>query len=398
VENRDDWPMSGFGVAEIVISGGVLGGIAGSWIAVIRAQARRERALLKEHARVNRATAAAGEAAEDDEVFAPEEIRRSIGGVLALAEAVWRSEDISELKDRPDAHMIRAWARSRESWMGSGLEAVGPPSIDLLRVVNRGDEAEDRVVARVRLQVHCKHPRPLGDDVFGKLVARRHVHLDERWTLGRSENRWILLSVDGDPLAGPVLTAPLIPTRSHDMQRLREESLAELASTQKVAEGVRLSDLVPAHEQPALALLDLSIVDGRFLPALIAAALAHLIEAWEEASTGAETPLEKLASSNARASLLRPGGDKCLIMRDAMLKAWEPTRLELSRQPPAVEVALSVDAIRYVATADGDYLAGNAKDQHRMTLTWLLELADDAQTPWRLAASNSPARDIPAWS
>jgi hypothetical protein len=389
--------MSGFGAGEVVLSAGVLGGIAVSWIAVIRAQARHERALLKEHGRANHARAAAAEAAEEDAVFAPEEITRSVGGVLALAQALWRSEQISELKGRPDAHLIRAWVRSRESWMGSGLETVGQPSIDLLRVVNREDEAEDRVIARVRVQVRCKHPRPLGDDVFGKLVARRHVHLDERWTLGRSENRWMLLSVDGDPLAGPVLTAPLIPTPSHDLQRLREESLAELASTEKVAKGVRLSDLVPADEQPALALLDLSIVDGRFLPALIAAALAHLIEAWEEARTGPETPLQSLASTDARASLLHPSNDKRLIVRDAVLKSWEPTRLELPRQPPAVEVALTVDAIRYVATADGDYLAGNAEDHHSMALTWLLELADAAQTPWRLAASNNPAKDIPGW-
>src|SRR6266571_766077 len=146
--------MSGFGVGEIVISGSVLCGIAVSWLAVIRAQARRERALLKEHARANRATGAAAEAAEDDPVFAPEEIRRSVGGVLALGEALWRGEDISELKERPDAHLITAWARSRESWIGDGLEAAGQPSIDLLRVVNREDEAEDRVIARVRVQVH----------------------------------------------------------------------------------------------------------------------------------------------------------------------------------------------------------------------------------------------------
>jgi hypothetical protein len=344
------------------------------------------------------ATAAAAEAAEDDPVFSPEEIRRSVGDLFAFGEALWRSGDVSGLKNRPDAHLVKAWARSRESWIGGGLEAVGQPSIDLLRVVNRGDEAEDRVVARVRLDVHCKRPRPLGDDVFGKLVARRRVQLDERWTLGRSENKWMLLSVDGDPLAGPVLTAPLIPTRSHDAQRLREESLAELASAEKVAKDVRLSDLVTADEQPALALLDLSILDGRFLPALIAAALAHLLEAWEEASTGSETPLEKLASSNARASLLHPEGDKRLIVRDAVLKSWEPTGLALSRSPPAVDVALAVDAIRYVATAEGDYLAGNAQRSHHIALTWVLELADSAQTPWRLATSSNPAKDIPGWS
>jgi hypothetical protein len=282
--------------------------------------------------------------------------------------------------------------------MGGGLEIRGRPSVDLLRVVNRDDEAEDRVVLRVRLLVRCKHPKPLGDDLAGKLVARRRVHLDERWTLGRSAKRWMLLSVDGDPLAGPVLTAPLIPTRSHDTERLREESLAELAGAETVANDVNLSELVSADEPPSLALLDLSLVDGRFLPALIAAAIAHLAEAWEEAATGSQAPLESIASSSAIKTLLEPGAGKRLVVRDAVLRSWEPMQLELARRPPAIAVALTVDAIRFVTTTGGRYVAGRADEPRPMALTWALELTDTAQKPWHLVESNSPADAIPGWS
>jgi hypothetical protein len=275
--------------------------------------------------------------------------------------------------------------------LGSGLNVVGTPSIELLRVVNRDDEAEDRVVVRVRVRVHCRHPRE-------GLVATRRINLDERWTLGRSGSRWILLSMGGDPLAGPVLAAPLVRSRADDTERLREESLAELGDAQKVGDDVELGDLVDKDEPPALALLDLSILDGRFLPALIAAQLAHLLDAWEEAVSGSEAPFKERASTQARSALLRPGRGTHLVIQDVVLKSWEPTSLDLSRRPPAIEVTLEVDAIRYVANGRGRGRAGNEKEPRRMVLQWCLELTDSARAPWRLITSNNPAESIPGWT
>jgi hypothetical protein len=379
--------VSPLSVVEVVVAVGVLGPIAAVWIAGIRSGARHERAVLKEHARAYRAHYAAVEAAEDNPSFSPDAIEQSVTQVVALADSLWHSGKFDSLGGRPDASLIRAWARSRQSWLGSGLEAKGKPSIDLLRVVNRDDEAEDRVVVRVRLRVQCKLPR-----------QGRNMHLDERWTLGRSGSRWVLLSIGGDPLAGPVLSAPLVPNRSSDTERMREESLAELANAQKVGDDVALSDLVGADEPPGFALLDLSVRDSRFLPALIAAELAHLLEAWEEAVFGLGAPLEELASAEARSALLRPRPGERLVIRDAVLKSWKPTRLDLSRRPPVIEVALDVEAVRYVVTDKGRHCAGNETDVRRMALAWTLELVDSAQAPWHLAVSNSPAESIPGWS
>jgi hypothetical protein len=368
----------------------LLGGPAAYWIVAIRGAARHERAALREHAHATRAHYAAVEAAEDNPNFSPDAIEQSVTHVVALADGTWRGGASGALDGRPDAALVRAWARSCESFLGNGLEAIGKPSVDLLSVVNRDDEEEDRVVVRVRLRIHCKHPR-LGT------LGPHHVHLDERWTFGRRDSCWVLLSVGGDPLAGPVLTAPLIPTPSSDTERLREESLAELASAQKVDDNVVLTDLVSPDEPPSFALLDLSLVDNRFLPALIAAELAHLLESWEGAVTGSEAPLKERASVHARAALLRPARGIRLIVRDAVLRSWEPTRLDLSRQPAAIEVRLDVEAVRYVVRDDGSALAGNETDAHRMILTWMLELTDSARAPWRLITSNSPAEAIPGW-
>ncbi len=377
-----------------VFSAIVLGGIALSWALAIAGRARRERALLKAHRRAQRARGAAVEAGETDPLFAPEEIERSIGDVVAIGEALWRAGHVDALEGRADAHLIVAWARSREAWLGGSLEVSGKPLVDLLQVTNRNSEAEDRVIARVRLHVHRKRTWSLRAAV-GVVLERQRAVLDERWTLGRTKKRWALLSVDGDPLAGPVLSAPLLPTKAYDLGRLKEESLAELANRERAAKDVRLSDLVAADAPPALALLDLSIVDGRFLPALIAAELAHMVEAWEQATTGSDAPLNKLASAAAVAALLRPAPDQRLIVRDAALNSWQANKLHLDRRPPAVEVALTVAAVRYVATAERDYLAGNADAPHRVTLQWLLELTESPRRPWRLAESNNPASEIP---
>jgi hypothetical protein len=380
---------------SLAVSVLVVGGIAATWVSVVVGRARRERAELRAHGRAKRAKGAATEAAEESAFFSPEELDRAIDEMLKLAGAVWRSADSGERTGRPDELLIRGWARSREAWLGGTLELQGRPSVDLMQVVNRGGESEDRVIARVRLRLHCPDPKPFGEDSVGNLIARRHARLDERWTLGRSGGRWVLLSVEGDPLSGPVLSAPLVPTSSADLRRLKEQSLAELASAEKVPEGAALSDLVPADEPPSLALLDLSLVDGRFLPALIAAAVAHLVEAWEEASSGADAPLAATASKEASDALLHPSAGTRMVVRDAELKSWRATGLELARRPPTVQVQVEVQAVRYVERADGRLLAGSADVSHLIVLAWVLELVDSKHAPWRLQATSDPAQDIP---
>jgi hypothetical protein len=145
-------------------------------------------------------------------------------------------------------------------------------------------------------------------------------------------------------------------------------------------------------------MLDLSVIDGRFLPPLIAAVLSHLLQAWETAATGSQAPLEALASPEAATVLLHPGPGLHMVMRDAVLKSWEATHLELARRPPAIAVNLTVEAVRYVSTDDGHERFGNDSDRRNMSLTWTLALTDTPRTPWRLAATDNPATPIPGWS
>ena len=85
-------------------------------------------------------------------------------------------------------------------------------------------------------------------------------------------------------------------------------------------------------------------------------------------------------------------------MRDAVLKSWEATRLELSRRPAAIEVRLDVEAVRFVEAVDNGERFGNDSERRPIALTWLLELTTSARSPWRLTASSNPAAAIPGWS
>jgi hypothetical protein len=382
--------MSAVKLVGLVVSLGVAGCLAFYWLLVVASVVRREIAVRRRHARVDRAYYAAIEAGEEEPAFAPDAVRQAVAQIVALAIDLWHASDAGAVDARPDGGLITAWARARQSWLGSRAQLQGDPSVELIRVVNRPGEAEDRVVVRVRIRVRRREP-------WLSIFAARHINLDERWTLGRYGNEWVLLSVEGSPLAGPVLTAPLIPTPAYDTERLQEESLAELASAQKVPADVSPSELVDADAPPAFALLDLSVVDGRYLPALIAAQLAHLIEAWEEAVAGSQAPLAALTSADALAALLRPGPGKRMIIRDATLKSWEPVRLELSAHPPLIAVWLEVHAFRYVASDDGAPRAGTDNEPRRIALTWRLELTDNVRAPWRLVSSTNPAAGIPGW-
>ena len=382
--------MSLVGITGLAIAIGTAGCFAFYWLLVVVSGVRHELAVRRRHIRADRAYYAAIEAAEDEPAFAPDAIRQAIAQLVALADRMWRAQ-IAELEDRPDAGLIRAWARARESWLGGGLRVRGTPYVELLRVVNRAGESEDRVVVRVRIRVRRRRP-PLN------FYTAPRVRLDERWTLGRYDGRWVLLSVEGDALAGPILTAPLIPTAAHDTERLREESLAELASAQAAPADVSPSELVAPDAPPAFALLDLSVVDGRYLPVLVAAQLAHLVEAWEEAVTGSPEPLAALASDEALTALLRPAPGKRMVIRDATLTSWEPVRLELSAQPPMIVVRVEIEAARYVVTDDGTRRAGVDNEPRSIILIWRLELTDSRRMPWRLVGSTSPAHGIPGWT
>lgn len=323
--------------------------------------------------------AVAREAALEEECFDPKQIREAIAQALTFMEAVMRADEGGLAAQRPDARVLTAWAPKPSA--GSEL-SFGRPVIELLRVVNRAGETEDRVSARVRYTVYRRLGHGLRVPVFP---------VDQRWVLGREGPRWVVLTIDADPLGSAPLEQQSIPSASLDQERLWERSLAELARADAVSAGTGLEELV-ARDAPAYArLLDLAQLDGRFSPVLIAASVQHIVEAWEESSTGSQQPLALVASQSAATALLHPDasdGEVRLVVRDAAVERCEPIELELSRTPPAVRLGVDVSAVRYlwdgVCPIDGSIVA-----RHPMSMSWTLELRDDREPPWQLLTSGS---------
>lgn len=246
------------------------------------------------------------------------------------------------------------------------------------------------MVVRVRLRLRRSAP---------PIRAGRSLRVDERWTLGRTGEQWTLRAVDVARSPAAVLDQRLIPDASADEDRLQEQSLTELAEHDQLPANVALTELINTDLPPRRPLAELSQLDGRFDPALVHAVLRHIVEAWEEASTGTPQPLHDLCGEDATCELLQPAPRNPAIrfvITEPGLEDWHPIRLEVAAHPARMTVSVDITAIRYLANAaTGEHLAGNPEYRHPLQLIWTLALCQARTDPWRLIATTNPAAGIP---
>jgi hypothetical protein len=362
---------------------GLLVLVGGYWVAFARLAWQRQGAGRLLRRRAVRAEAVAREAAVDEDAFDPEQIRAEVAQALEFMQAVMRGDEDVPAAQRPDARVLTAWAPTKP---GAGHElSFVRPGVELLRVVNREGETEDRVSVRVRFDVYRRLGPGLRVPVFP---------VDQRWTLGREGVRWLVLTIDGDPLSSAPIEQQSIASASVDQERLWEQSLAELARADAAPAGFALEGLVSADASAYARLLDLAALDGRFAPVLIAASVQHIVEAWEESSTGTSQPLALVASPSAVAALLHPDPsdrEAKLVLQDATVERCEPVELELARTPPAIRLIVDVSAVRYLWVDSHGPTGGNICVRSRMSMTWTLELRTNEEPPWQLLTSTRPA-------
>ena len=312
-------------VAEWVLTGGLLAGIGYVFLRSVVSGSRRGRLRLLALRRAPRARRAAEQAALDDPAFAPERIEAAVAGML------------------PDV-------------LGRHADLAGRPRVDILSVVNREREAEDRVIVRVRARLTTGP-------------------MDERWTLVHRGARWRLAADSGDPLAPALLQAPLIASPQDDSARLREQSLQELSG----AGAPRPGELVDTDAPPLQQLRDLAVADERFDPMLIEAALEHVVQAWEQSSDASDAPLLAVASGAGAHALQFPdSGQGRRRVRDGRLQHWEVTRVDAAATPAQVQVRVRVRA----ALRD-------ERHPRPLNLVWTLALQETtrAHPRWRLIRS-----------
>lgn len=339
--------MSATTIAEWVFAVGLLVALGVVWVRSVVASGLRGRLRLMAWRRGPRARRAAMAAALDDPAFAPERIEAAVREILPQV-------------------------------LSSAGRVAGRARVDILGVVNRAGEAEDRVVVRVRAGVARDHE-------IGGLP--RVFRIDERWTLVHHGMRWRLAADTGDPLAVSLLSSPLVAAPEDDTARLLEDSLEELTAPQPRGAGSPGELIDPAAPAPQR-LRDLAVADDRFDPLLIEAAVHHIVEAWEESGDGGDEPLLAVATGPGAHALTfpEPGRGRHRV-RDARLRRWEVTRLDADAAPPQIEVRVRVTAA--VASEATVIAAGQAPPARRLDLAWTLELdeATHAHPRWRLIDS-----------
>ena len=348
---------------------------------------RRERA-----ARVELASA---EAAGDDAYFAADLVKAEAAALHRAIVAAWTGRDRAALAALLGPDLLTEWVLRLDDFDRKGWHNVcelrSGPEVEYMGLVNREDDADDRVVVRVTAVL-----RDVVLDAAGRMLKRNEeddelTTLAEYWTLGRAGERWQLLSIEQDAEGAHHLDAPIVASPWSDEARLHDDAVTELAVADAVPEEA-VGELVDVDYAGTARLqaMDLSVVDGRFAPAVLEAAARRAVEAWAEAVDGADAALERAATPEAAHALLYPRGTNTrLVVRGPRLQVLRIAALDAQSQPPTMVVEAELRGRRYLEDRDTAAVLEGSKDRETaFTERWTLALADDdPATPWRIVAT-----------
>ena len=375
------WIVSVVDVVPYVLSGAVVAGIAGYNLSAAarqaRAEARATRKAVRTRRRVRAGADALRDAAQSDAAFSPEVALGTVREFVALADSIWRGGK-AQADDRPGVELVREWAQALAVSKGGIARIIGEPRIGVLDVVARSAASEDRVAVRVTMRLALRRRT---------WVDQRTLHYDARWTLARAANGWEPVEIEpytGDP---SIERRPFIARPADDTERLHEESVGELAKADAAISGSP-AELLTVGTAPYQALLELSVLDGRYAPLVLEASLKYLLDAWQTATAGPETPLQVAADDDAVDELLF-AGDERVVARDLRLEHWFVAEFDRDANPPSVLVQLTVDGVYYRIGPGDTPHPGDTPDAHPRQLWWRLAPADHAPTQWRLLNANA---------
>jgi predicted lipid-binding transport protein (Tim44 family) len=346
----------------------------------------------KRRARAAKVELASAEAAGDDPHFAADAVKAEAAELHREIVEAWTARDRDWLARHLGPDLLTEWALRLDDFDRKGwhnvCEIKRGPDVEYVGLTNREADHEDRVVVRVTAWL-----RDVVIDSGGNAITRNgsdneYTRLAEYWTLGRTEDRWILHSIEQDMEGMHHLEAPIVASPWSDTARLNDEAITELAVADAVPDD-EIAGLVDvdyagdAHTQA----LDLSVLDGRFAPAVLEAAARRAVAAWAEAVDGADAALERAATPEAAHALLYPRGERTrLVVRGPRLRQLRIAALDAEARTFTVEAELS--GRRYLEDRDTAAVLEGSKE-HATTFTerWALALGDDPATPWRIVAA-----------
>jgi predicted lipid-binding transport protein (Tim44 family) len=330
---------------------------------------------------------AAVEAAEDDPLFDAELVMQRAAALFVAIQRAWSVDDVTTLRRLVGPELMVEWQARladfhREGWRNQ-VDVLDGPEVRYVGVTNRAGDAEDRAVVRLTARL-----RDVVVDRSGAVLPSDEgevSRVNEYWTLGKQAGQWVVVSIEQEHEGAHHLSAPLVAAPDGDDDRLRAEAVMEIA----VADGVRAEQvaelLSPGFSGTArAAALDLSLVDGRFAPDVLATAVGEVVDAWAQAIDGPDEPLAERTTPRALEALLYPTASARarLVIRGEDVQATTIVGVTPG-PPPEVRLQLDVAGVQYVEDRDTtEVLAGSKRRRTTTRQLWTLRLSDDPLRPW----------------
>ena len=365
--------------------------VAAIWAGIKVARYNRRR-----RARERSVELAAAVAADDDPAFAPDAVRASAREMFIAAQTAWDERDDAALERLLVPDLLVEWRRrladfARKGWRNR-VEVQQIHAIEYLGLTNREGDRDDRVTVRISARLRDYVTTRNGTVLKRNEAGSDTVELTEFWTLAKRPDGdgWIIASIETDAEGRHVLDAEIVASPWSDEQRMSDASLLEVAALDKLPEGVstaEVADLDYAGDARTAA-LDLSLVDGRWAPDVLEAAVRRAVAAWAEAVDGADTDLLDVATPEAARALLHPGdlsGRTRLVIRGPEVRHLRIAALDPAAEPPTMTVEAEVRGRRYVEDRNTAAVLSGSKERVVIsTERWTLALAGPDDRPWQV--------------
>jgi predicted lipid-binding transport protein (Tim44 family) len=350
--------------------------------------------------RVEQVELAAAEAAEDDERFDPERVRRAAGQLFRDVQAAWDQRDEARLATMLGPDLLVEWKRhlaglAHKGWHNR-VEVLGDVRVDYVGLTNREGAKDDRVVVLVEATLRDYVENRRGRKILRKGATDDTTQVSQYWTLGIRDGRWILLSIERGAEGDHNLSDAIVASPWGDAARLHDEATIEAAAT-KLPAGFKTADLADLDfdGDARAAALDLSLADPRFTPDVLEAEVRRIVEAWAEAVDGEDTALARLASGPALHQLLYQGDESertRVVVRGPRVKRITIAALEAKADPATMTVEVELGGRRYVEDRDtASVLSGSKTEAAVFTERWTLALDGPEAQPWRIVAADPRA-------
>jgi predicted lipid-binding transport protein (Tim44 family) len=394
------------GVARVIVIVLIVGLVLFIWLwprinRMRKAQEQQGHAAKRKTAqRERKVELAAAEAADEDPMFDPENVKAAGARLFKEVQAAWDAGDRVKLRSLVAPELLTEWERRLDDFAQRGwhnhVEVVGEPTVSYVGLSRRERELQDRVVVRIDAKL-----RDYVVDGTGRHIKRtghmsETVRTREFWTLGKRAGHWVLVSIEQGAEGSHALSDGLVATQWGDDQGLKDEALVEQAVADAVPAGTSVADVADLDfdGDARAAALDLSLADGRFAPDLLEIAARRAVAAWAIAIDGNDSALEEIATPQAIQEMLHPGdasGRTRVVVRGPEVDRIRIVALDAGAEPPTMGIEVDIRGRRYIEDRDTTaVLSGNPSRETSFTEQWTLALNGKPSQPWRITAVGAP--------